>query len=237
MPVVLGLLATNVVATNDAIKPEFDAPALAATSSISIIQGDEFNIEEYLDVDTEKVTIITAGEIDTNTPGDYDLDVYAVDIRGNTSALSVTIEVIAKEVYDNYLNSHDNFMMMRCYDTTAAMNEALANLKPLKDTNAYDLAQSFIGMGGDCFYVASKFIDALYEGKGSIKNLELISAEDIEPGDVIFYYNGGLGEQHWAVYLGGSYALQGNYLGTTIIGNVYINQASDPIFYRVILAD
>lgn len=94
----------------------------------------------------------------------------------------------------------------------------------------YSLAQSYVGRGGDCFVIASSFIND-YFGSGTTSNGSY-QVSDPQPGDLIYYANGGLGTTHYAVYLGNGQALQGNFNGTTIIGSVYLNNASSPVFYR-----
>lgn len=103
------------------------------------------------------------------------------------------------------------------------------NLTSEVDTSSvWSIANSLVGTGGDCFYIVKLFN---YYYKGGWTGIAY-QTWDPEPGDVIFYADGSLGTTHWATYLGGDQALQGNWNGTTIIGNVYINGASDPIFYK-----
>ena len=98
-------------------------------------------------------------------------------------------------------------------------------------SSVWDVANYLVGRGGTCFYIAQLFIDIYRGSDHRIANAYVVT--DPVPGDVIYYANGGIGYEHWAIYLGENTALQGNYLGTTIIGSVYLNNASDPVFYRV----
>lgn len=97
--------------------------------------------------------------------------------------------------------------------------------------SVWDIANYLVGRPGECYYIAQLFIDMYLGPEHRIVNAKLV--EEPLPGDVIYYRNGGLGVEHWAIYLGNDAALQGNYLGTTIIGGVYLQNASKPIFYRV----
>ena len=86
-------------------------------------------------------------------------------------------------------------------------------------------------MGGYCTDVANTFL-ALYFGDGSnCFDTYDIDPANAQPGDVVFYSDGGTGYQHYAIYLGGEMSLQGNWLGTTVIRSVYIN-GSAPQFRR-----
>lgn len=124
------------------------------------------------------------------------------------------------------------------------LNERIETLYRNKLTNLYggktyltslnsvwDIANFLVGRPGECYYIAQLFIDMYLGPEHRIANAKRV--DEPLPGDVIYYYNGGLGVEHWAIYLGNDTALQGNYLGTTIIGSVYLKNASSPIFYRV----
>ena len=45
---------------------------------------------------------------------------------------------------------------------------------------------------------------------------------DPQPGNLIYYYNGGRGVDHIAIYIGNGLAVHGNYNGRTVIESVYI---------------
>ncbi|MBR0461424.1 MAG: hypothetical protein IJJ00_01755 [Erysipelotrichaceae bacterium] len=120
----------------------------------------------------------------------------------------------------------------------------IETIKEIKEKNAkrgktslpsldsvWDIANYLVGTGGSCFYVAQKFI-TIYMGEGH-RIADAYQISDPVPGDVVYYANGGIGYEHWAIYLGPETALQGNYLGTTIIGPLYLKNATSPIFYRV----
>lgn len=117
---------------------------------------------------------------------------------------------------------------------TRKMNEIMAAMQGTSNealtTDIYSLAQSYVGRAGDCFQIAVQFINEYY-GKGKTSN-DTYQVSEPEPGDLIYYANGGLGTTHYAVYLGEGQALQGNFNGTTVIASAYLNNASDPIFYR-----
>lgn len=100
----------------------------------------------------------------------------------------------------------------------------------------YELAEEFVGMPGDCFVTANKYLKKLYNDDNfriSMRNYEVVSHDEALPGDVVFYENGSLNTTHWAVYLGEDTALQGNWGGVAVIRSVYIKGGTSPIFYRL----
>lgn len=92
-----------------------------------------------------------------------------------------------------------------------------------------NIAKSLVGRGGNCWYIANLFIKK-YTGH-YINSYYCV--DEPQPGDLIYYRNGGLGCQHWAIYLGDDKALQGNFNGKAKITSVYLKNASSPIYYRV----
>lgn len=94
----------------------------------------------------------------------------------------------------------------------------------------YSLAESYVGRAGDCFQLAIQLLNE-YFGSGYTSNGSYQVSEPQE-GDLIYYSDGGLGTTHYGVYLGNGLAFQGNWGGAAKIGTVYLNNASDPIFYR-----
>ena len=102
--------------------------------------------------------------------------------------------------------------------------------------NPYVYGGNSLTNGVDC----SGFVNQVYGAMGynvARSSSELrnegteVSYADAQPGDVVFYSDGGTGYQHYAIYLGGEMSLQGNWLGTTVIRSVYIN-GSAPQFRR-----
>ena len=105
------------------------------------------------------------------------------------------------------------------------------NLSEVAGGDVWSIANSLVGMPGDCFYICQLFIQA-YTGQWRSFG-DIYQTDSPEPGDLIYYANGGTGYQHWAIYLGGDQSLQGNYNGTTVIRSLYISSASSPVFYKL----
>lgn len=156
--------------------------------------------------------------------------VFAVDIASPSTILNVPRTAIKDTKTLNYLAKFlDNKIKTVSKNIESSLENGKTNLTSLN--SAWDIANFLVGKPGTCFYIASLFVE-MYQGKEhKIANAYEVSEPML--GDVIYYADGGLGIEHWAIYLGDNLALQGNYLGTTIIGPVYINNASEPIYYRV----
>lgn len=105
------------------------------------------------------------------------------------------------------------------------------NLSEVVGQDAWTIANSLVGMPGDCFYICQLFIQA-YTGQWRSFG-DIYQTDSPEPGDLIYYANGGMGTQHWAIYLGDDQSLQGNFNGTTVIRSLYIASASSPVFYKL----
>ena len=69
--------------------------------------------------------------------------------------------------------------------------------------DAYSLALDFVGMSGDCATVANAFLRAYFGNDANISDVYEVDATEAKPGDILFYANGGLGIQHYGIYLGG----------------------------------
>ena len=138
------------------------------------------------------------------------------------------LERILKEDAEEAEKARRETRLKLMNELIAATQEEESNT--LMNNDFYNLALTYVGREGDCFQIAIQFINEYYgEDKTSHDIYEVLEPE---PGDLIFYEDGGLGTTHYAVYLGDGLALQGNYNGVAVIGNVYLESATSPIFYR-----
>ncbi|ALO68669.1 hypothetical protein AS189_17880 [Arthrobacter alpinus] len=95
-----------------------------------------------------------------------------------------------------------------------------------------------LGVGQDCTALVRNALSAAgiswvgwpgdYLNKG--RN---ISQGEAQPGDLIYYADGGVGLAHIAVYIGNGQAVHGGYQGTTKIAGASIPGASAPVFIAV----
>lgn len=167
-------------------------------------------------------------EEDLHIPGEKQVNIEAIDKSGNKQTASLNVTIKSQEEWVKFVNSKTyNYSYRRL------ANEELIEKKGPADEDVFKLALNFIGMKGSCDVVAQAFIDTyLGEGHDILVNTYRVTKEEAMPGDVIFYVDGGIGLQHYAIYLGGCSALQGNINGTTVIGSVYMNHGSTPQFFR-----
>ncbi len=208
-----------------------DAPSIILkTEEIIAKEGDVVDLNEYVEVsDDSDFRLISLAGSSIEDCGIHEVTLLAVDEYGNCSEAVIRIKVLSIEEYSDY-EERLSFV----WGNALIHNEALLELKGDGTTNAiYELALNFIGMRGSCFYVATKFMETYRGYSQSLLDTYDISVIDAQPGDIIYYADGGLGIEHWAVYLGGDLALHGNYLGKTIIGKVYVNRGSEPQFRRL----
>lgn len=103
----------------------------------------------------------------------------------------------------------------------------------MRTEKAMELANKYVGKKGDCYRTSIAFIKEL---KG-ITDYELVQVDvhNVETGDLIFYRNNGHGLTHYAVVLDydNNIALQPNWNGRAIIGQILYDTFSKPIYYRL----
>lgn len=214
------------------VEKDTSAPVIIIKeNNIRAFVSEKINYFDYVDASDDscnyKLSIINPE--DAYCPGNKIIHFKAVDPSGNSSYANLKVNIISDEKWNEEVNSKTyNFIYRR------KENDGLLDIKGNPDIDAFNLAKNFIGMRGACNEVAQAFINEYFGPGYSVFNTYNVSLEDAKPGDVIYYTNGGIGLQHYAVYLGGASALQGNINGTTVIGNVYMSHGSTPQFKRII---
>ena len=208
----------------------------------------QINIPEYFSAsdNSGNCQLLSFGKIDVTKEGDYELLVIATDDSLNATSAKLKVKIMSKE---DYQKEHDKRVREKEEAERLARQEAIAKENAAKakarltqanslsnipsNTSLSATANAMVGMPGDCFYMATVLMQKVYGPNVSLSNRYAISASEAQPGDIIFYANGGLGTTHWAVYLGGTTAFHGNWDGRAKIGPVYLNNGSAPQFYRV----
>ncbi|MFF0905007.1 NlpC/P60 family protein [Kocuria sp. CPCC 205316] len=98
-------------------------------------------------------------------------------------------------------------------------------------------ARNQLGVGQDCTALVTKSLRAAginHHGwpASYLKLGTRVSAAQAQPGDLVYYANGGMGFAHIAVYIGGGKAVHGGWNGNqTVIQTV--NVGSGPVYIRV----
>ncbi|MFV0381708.1 MAG: NlpC/P60 family protein, partial [Breznakia sp.] len=100
-------------------------------------------------------------------------------------------------------------------------------------------AMAQIGVNQDCTMLVSNALRAAgiyFHGwpAGYFSLGSVVSAAAAQPGDLIYYADGGAGWAHIALYVGGGRAVHGGWKGyTTVLASAYISSASAPVFIRL----
>ena len=181
----------------------------------------QINIPEYFSAsdDSGNYQLSSFGKIDVTKEGDYELLVIATDDSLNATSAKLKIKIMSKE---DYQKEHDKRVKEKEEAERLAKQKDAAAKAKARSTQVNSLtnipsnsslsatANAMVGMPGDCFYMATVLMQKVYGPSVSLSNRYAISASEAQPGDIIFYANGGLGTTHWAVYLGGTTAFHGN---------------------------
>lgn len=223
---VLFVFSTNTIIADDILveKRQQEPLVTLSTDSITVKAGEEINYEEYLELDT-KARIISIEDEDIEEEGEHLVKFLAATLSGQTLCLDMEVNVLSEEDYAAYIKKKNTQTYSSNADSVCIANSG---------GDAMSIAQCFVGLSGWCTTIAQNFINA-YLGSGyNIYDTYDISYSEAQPGDIIYYVNGGWGMQHYAVYLGNDTALQGNMSGGLAkIGSIYLTYGSEPIFKRL----
>ena len=234
---VLGILLLMSPAKTVSASEDMEPPVITVTSEeIVLIEGEELDIREYVEVEDENdFHLMSFSKNDCLELGEHQIKLLAIDECGNTSLASISLTVITEEENERRQRAKTlDGLSTYSYPSPSAMNSYILDVNGEDiDADAWAVACSLLGTPGQCSYIAQLFVNSYFGSGHSINNGYVVSAEEAKAGDILYYNNGGLGLPHYAVYLGGNTALQGNYLGTTVIGKVYLNNATAPVFYRL----
>lgn len=202
-----------------------------------ISEDDEFLCENYVERLSEDVRLICLYDEDFLDLGDHSVGVIGLTEKGDSTVKKIEVQRLSIEDYKKYTEEKEKEEAKRRKEESLArsretLENAITNCEISSDPVA--TAQCFVGLEGWCTTIAQKFIDAYFGAGYSIYDTYDISYEEAKPGDVIYYADGGLGMQHYAVYLGNDIALQGNMSGgISKIGSVYLNYGTEPQFRRI----
>lgn len=98
-----------------------------------------------------------------------------------------------------------------------------------------DAALAQIGVNQDCFALMRNAVAAAgysINSYAQVHALQQVPMSEAKPGDILFYHNGGLGQNHVAIYIGNGQAVHGGWNGNqTVVGSA--NVGSGPIAYRL----
>lgn len=202
---------------------------------ITIKSGEEINIQEHIEIEGGS-TILTIDSLNKDEIGEHEIKVLAIK-DGESQVETITFNVLSEEEYEDYINEIKRKSFEERKNKAIAVSRKILGDLSVECNIGEDpvaTAQCFVGMTGWCTEIAQKFIDAYFGVGYSVFDTYDISYEEALPGDVIYYTDGGLGMQHYAVYLGNDLALQGNMDGgISRLGSIYLNKGSEPQFKRL----
>lgn len=199
-----------------------------------ITVGDSFNAKDYVtrvyDVIDGDLDYTVDSNVDTENAGNYAVTFKTVDKNGNEASVQLFVTVNEEEEEEaedtattsgvnNQYNGSSN-VGSSAYGGGIA-GAALAQLGRYQDCTA--LVSNALASQGIYFHA----YPAGYLSLGTI-----VSASQAQPGDIIYYADGGLGVAHVAVYIGNGQAVHGGWQGNqTVIASAYVG--SGPVFIRV----
>lgn len=202
-----------------------------------ISENDDFYCEDYVQKLSEGVSVICLYDENFSSSGDHSVGVIGLSDKGDSTIKNIEVQRLSVEEYQKYIKEKEEEEKKRIkQESLKRSQETLENIASTCEISEDPVAtaQCFVGLEGWCTTIAQKFIDAYFGSGLSIYDTYDISYEEAKPGDIIYYTNGGLGMQHYAVYLGNDIALQGNMSGgISKIGSIYLNYGSEPQFRRI----
>lgn len=209
------------------------APVIEVTESevLFTVGDEEFDDEDYFVSATDNVD----GDIDHSTnndvnlyeAGEYTITYTAADRAGNETVKHVNVIVEEAEVEEPVAAYADN---SSSYSSGYASGYA----------NGGSVSGSALGQVGqnqDCTSLVSRALAAAginFRGyPASYLSLgSTVSAAEAQPGDVLYYSNGGGGQAHVAIYLGNGQAVHGGWNGgQTVVTTAYVG--SGPTFIHI----
>ena len=188
-------------------------------------EGDDFDAHDYVESVTDDVDGELSYEVDSDvdmqTPGVYTVTYRAKDSAGNESSADLTITVEEKPAPE----------LQEASNSYAGLNGVSVN-----GSTVASAAMSQLGVNQDCTMLVTNSLAAAginfhgwpaeYMSLGTI-----VSGAEAQPGDIIYYADGGIGMSHVAVYLGGGQAVHGGWGGSTTVAGAYIG--SGPVFIHI----
>lgn len=207
---------------------------------ITIEDTDAFDVKNFVNV-TDNVDGIIADFSVEGMPakngdkwesGKHVLTIRAKDSSGNEAASEMIVRIyeseeevapVAEQSGTNASNRSAGYTPAAAGSysgANAVVNAALSQLGVVQDCTA--LVTNSLRAVGIYFHDWP----AGYLSLGTV-----VSAAQAQPGDIIYYADGGVGAAHVAVYIGNGQAVHGGYLGSTVIASAYMG--SGPVFIRL----
>lgn len=213
------------------------------------LQEDDRTMDDTDAFDFEEVIVSITDNVD-GVITDYTVDnMFEKTDDGKWEYGKHIITIRAK---DSSGNEATKDMIVRIYQTEEEVDSQtnVSNHSSHSSSNSYSNAGSYgnassivaaayaqLGVHQDCTMLVTNALRAVgiyYHGwpAGYLSLGTVVPASQAQPGDLIYYADGGTGLAHIAVYIGGGNAIHGGWYGyTTAIYSAYVG--SGPVFIRL----
>ena len=166
--------------------------------------------------------------------GKHILTVRAKDSSGNESASEMIVRIYETEEVAPVAAQAETASNARSNNVGYGGQASAGNYSGANAVVSAALGQ--LGVVQDCTALVTNSLRAagIYFHDWPAGYLSLgtvVSAAQAQPGDIIYYADGGVGAAHVAVYIGNGQAVHGGYLGSTVIASAYMG--SGPVFIRL----
>lgn len=161
-------------------------------------------------------------------PGEYTVTYKATDSNGNVGTASLQMVIHETQDEEEVVGYTAAGEPVRAASTAASYEGA---------GSVYGAALGQLGNYQDCTMLVTNALRSvgIYHHGWPASYLSLgtvVSASEAQPGDVIYYANGGTGWAHVAIYAGNGQAVHGGWLGNqTVVNTAYVG--SGPVFIRI----
>ena len=215
------------------------APVITLTDTeIELEEGSDFDANDYVksveDNSFDSVKLDIDHDVDTDEPGDYDVVYTATDKAGNQSSETLLVTVLeAEEEEEEVVVEETKAVEANPYKAEASTTHS----GPVSGSAVASAAIAQVGIAQDCTLLVTNALKAVgiyhhSDPAGYMSLGTIVSAAEAQPGDLIYYADGGMGFAHIAVYIGGGQAVHGGWSGNqTVITTAYVG--SGPVFIRL----
>ncbi len=223
---------------------------------VNVLDTGDFDPQAYVasvfDNFDEVVNYTVTGSIEENEDGlyidgDYTFTYTAIDASGNKAEAQLVVTVSEdEEAAQARLEEEEKAEReARALEAEKAKGNSNVANEQAPSVNVPDsvsgnaiaaAAYAQLGRAQDCTMLVTNALAAVgiyfHSAPAGYMSLgTIVPASQAQPGDIIYYADGGVGLAHVAIYIGGGQAIHGGYLGSTVIASAYMG--SGPVFIRV----
>lgn len=213
---------------------DVQAPSIAlSTTSVEMNDVDTFDANAYVqsivdNYDGVMQDYSVSGSIEQKdeeryAAGDYTITYQATDSHGNQASVALQVKVNETEE-----EKDEEELATSGSNGNGAQYAAAPNVASYAGAGSIlDAAYAQLGNGQDCTMLVTNSLRAVginyhsapagYIGLGTV-----VPTSEAQPGDIIYYADGGAGVPHVSIYAGGGQAVHGGYMGTTRVASAWL---------------